>query len=579
MAMENLAEKYRPHTLDEVVGNPGPKKEIREWAETWKRIAPQWKGMAGTGKGGRSGDNRNFRPALILAGGPGVGKTTCAHALAGDMGWDVLELNASDARNRGRIRDVVTRGALNQVLSFDDAGEFRSYKEGNLTLIILDEADNLYEKKTGGDDPENVEDFGDRGGKEEIIRAIQLTRHPMILIVNDWYSLVGSSGGALHQCTKTIRFRDPTKDQIGRVLRKILSGENVKARNAVTDIIATRANGDVRGAVNDLEGLIIGRKELRPEDVTTVDRRRDKKKKIFDVMKIILLETDMRKAMRAFRESDEDRDILIEWIAENLPRVYTDSEERARGLDLMSKADVLEGRIRRHQYFGYRWHIAQLVSGGVCASKKHRHRWTKMYFPEHIKIMSQTKRHRRTLKTLTRKVARYLHVSIEYAVTVFLPYYRIMAARDTGLVFSTVYDMGLNRDETALLLEKEYISGLWKQYDNYRVKRIMESTRAGKGVTVKDLETVKDRETERMKFKNLAGKVVSLERPMVPEGGSPVEEDVVPISAVGYNMDEDQKRLDIAPVEPRGDRIREKTSGEKKKEVKKPPQLSLDSFF
>ena len=66
---------------------------------------------------------------------------------------------------------------------------------------------------------------------------------------------------------------------------------------------------------------------------------------------------------------------------------------------------------------------------------------------------------------------------------------------------------------------------------------------------------------------------------MVPEGGSPVEEDVVPISAVGYNMDEDQKRLDIAPVEPRGDRIREKTSGEKKKEVKKPPQLSLDSFF
>ncbi len=572
MAMENLAEKYRPRTLDEVVGNPGPKKEMREWAEAWKRIAPQWKGMAGTGKEGRSGDFRNFRPAIILAGGPGIGKTTCAHALAADMGWDVLELNASDARNRGRIRGTVTRGALNQVLSFDDEGEFRSYEEGNLTLIILDEADNLYEKKTGGDDPEDQEDFGDRGGKEEIIRAIQLTRHPIILIVNDWYSLVGSSGGALHQCTKTIRFREPTKEQIARVLRKILTGEDVKAQKVVTDIIAVRAKGDVRGAVNDLESLIIGRRELKPEDVTTVDRRRDKKKNVFDVMKSILLERDMRKANMAFREADEDRDILIEWIAENLPRVYKDSDELVRGMDLLSKADVLEGRIRRHQYFGYRWHISQLVSGGVCVAKKHKHRWTKMYFPEHIKKLSQTKRSRRILKTLSRKIARRIHVSLDYVVSTFLPYFRIMAAGDTELVFSTVYGMGLNRDETALLLEKEYISGLWRQYESYRVKRIMESTRAGK----RGAEP--DREAERMRFRSLAGKEVTVEKKVVPEGGLSVEKDV-PQRPLTDRLNEGQKRLEIAPVEPEADKIEEKTSEEIKKEEKKPPQLSLDSFF
>ena len=35
---------------------------------------------------------------------PGVGKTTVARAIAEDMGWNVIELNASDARNAAAIR-------------------------------------------------------------------------------------------------------------------------------------------------------------------------------------------------------------------------------------------------------------------------------------------------------------------------------------------------------------------------------------------------------------------------------------------------------------------------------------------
>ena len=154
MTKTNLTEKYRPHTFGDIVGNTKIKAELKAWAQTWKRIAPAWKGFNSLDKNNELiRGERGFRPAMVMEGPPGVGKTTCAHALAADMGWDVIELNASDARNRTRIREVVTRGALNQVLSFDDDGSFKSYQDGTMTLIILDEADNLYDRGAGKIDP------------------------------------------------------------------------------------------------------------------------------------------------------------------------------------------------------------------------------------------------------------------------------------------------------------------------------------------------------------------------------------------------------------------------------------------
>ena len=549
MAKLNLAEKYRPTTLDEVIGNTKAKREIREWAEIWKGIAPEWKGLSemdGSDKLLRGRDG--FRPALVLSGSAGIGKTTCAHALAKDMGWDMIELNASDARNRGRIRDVVTRGALNQTLNFSDDGSFKSYKDGNLTLIILDEADNLTKRKEGGVTSDG-EDFSDRGGKEEVIRAIQLTRHPIILIVNDWYALMGPRGGALHKCTKTVRFQEPKKDIIAKVLRRVLHEEGIAAQNVAVEMIAARANGDIRGAINDLEGLIIGRKTLTSDDITTIERHRDKKKSIFNVMKSILLETDVRKAISSFREADVKGEMVMDWVVENIARIYTNREELAEGLNMLSKADVFYGRIHKQQYYGFLRYYSQLASGGVCVAKKHRYGWRKMYFPEYIKAMSKTKSYRARLRSLARKVARHLHVSIEYAKTSFLPYFRIMAGTDNDLIFNTIYEMQLNMEETSVLLKKDNVWSLWKQYQQFRAKKMRESIRGarptGDRLYMKGVGVVES--------KDKAGKLVT--RDAVP-GDS-----IVPLPVI--TVDEEKKEEE-----------------EKKKEEKgKKAQISLDSFF
>jgi replication factor C large subunit len=124
--MEDWTEKYRPKTLRDIIGNDRSISILRAWAERWNQ--------------GKIPEKR----AAILSGKPGIGKTSSALALASDLGWTVLELNASDARNETSIRQVATAGAINE--TFDDAGGFTPSRKGGRKLIILDEADNLYEK-------------------------------------------------------------------------------------------------------------------------------------------------------------------------------------------------------------------------------------------------------------------------------------------------------------------------------------------------------------------------------------------------------------------------------------------------
>ena len=89
---QDWTEKYRPKTLSDVVGNPKAVGELKAWAESWSRGTPSKK-------------------AVVLMGSPGVGKTTSAEALANDMGWGILEMNASDQRTGDAIRSVALRGA------------------------------------------------------------------------------------------------------------------------------------------------------------------------------------------------------------------------------------------------------------------------------------------------------------------------------------------------------------------------------------------------------------------------------------------------------------------------------------
>ena len=102
-------EKYRPQTIDECILPDNIKKTFKAFL------------------------NKGEIPNMLLAGPPGVGKTTVAKALCNELGVDFYVINGSD---EGRFLDTVRNNAKNFASTVSLSSEAKH------KVIIIDEADN-----------------------------------------------------------------------------------------------------------------------------------------------------------------------------------------------------------------------------------------------------------------------------------------------------------------------------------------------------------------------------------------------------------------------------------------------------
>ena len=380
------------------MGNPTAVNTLRGWAQAWQ-----------SGKPPR-------QRALILAGDPGIGKTTAAHALAHDFKWSVIELNASDARNAAAIEKVALRGALYE--SFGPDGSFRQAAQGALKLIILDEADNLVERVEGGRKLDK--DLSDRGGKPAIVRTLRQTGQPIILIVNDLYSLTKGSGGPLRTLAQTVRFQKLRAPTVRAILKKVCQAEEVEVSAEALEELAANAGGDLRAALNDLQGLA----EAGP---ITLERARwlgsrDKQKEMFELLAVIFRSMDYPTPRRTAMEVDENPEAIALWVDDNLPLAYEDPYDLQRGYEALSRADLCLGRVRRRQYYGLWSYASELSTSGVALAKKrpptHRPRYQ---FPSWLRRMASSRGHRAVRTTALSAMARHCHISHSTALTEMRP--------------------------------------------------------------------------------------------------------------------------------------------------------------
>jgi len=102
-------ERYRPKTIEDCILPDNIKKSFKDFL------------------------NKGEIPNLLLAGPPGVGKTTVAKALCNELGVDFYVINGSD---EGRFLDTVRNQAKNfaSTVSLQGTGKHK--------VIIIDEADN-----------------------------------------------------------------------------------------------------------------------------------------------------------------------------------------------------------------------------------------------------------------------------------------------------------------------------------------------------------------------------------------------------------------------------------------------------
>lgn len=417
---EDWTEKYRPRSLRDVVGNPSAAAAMRQWAEQWDRGIP---------------DKR----ALVLMGTPGIGKTSSAEALARDMGWGIVEMNASDQRTGDAIRNVALRASYFN--TFDDGGNFMSVKDGGRKLVVLDEADSLFGN-------------ADRGAMPAINELIKSARQPVILIVNDFYELSRKSS-AVKTETLQISFRKPTASAIGAVLTRICEAEGAEVDPAAVSRIAENANGDMRAAIRDLESLVYGYGSVTGDDASALTGR-VVRKDMYALMDAIFRKKDAQLAFRTYNEVDEDPGTVALWIEENIPYECHSTGDLVRCCERLSRADVYLGRISKRMNYGFMSYARDMMTEGVIeAIHSRKTTYDRFRFPQYLVKMSRSKSSRSLRRSLCQKIGSLTHSSWSRVQNDCYEFYRTAAISDSEFRAMLVREAKLEPEELGFLIDQK----------------------------------------------------------------------------------------------------------------------------
>ncbi|MDD3233334.1 MAG: replication factor C large subunit [Candidatus Methanomethylophilus sp.] len=417
---DDWTEKYRPRSLNGIVGNPGAAATMKAWAESWNSGTP---------------DKR----ALLLVGSPGIGKTTSAEALARDMGWGIVEMNASDQRTGNAIHAVAGRASLAN--TFGDDGQYLQASAGGRKLIVLDEADNLFGN-------------ADRGAMPAINELIRTTKQPLVLIVNDEYALTRKSA-AVKGGTLRIAFRRPTSATVAGVLKKIAAAEHVTVSPEALIKIAANAGGDLRAAVHDLESLALGKTDVTVNAADQLSARVERND-MYDLMGAVFRHSDPAAARRILQNSDTDPGTAELWLDENFPYELRNTGDLVRGAERLSRADIYLGRVSRRQYFGFWGYANDLMTYGMIDA---RHSDSKSFerfrFPMYMSKMARSRAVRGLRSALCLKLAVWMHTSTKRVQNDVLPYLRLLAVRDPEIQITLIREARLEPEELGFLIDQK----------------------------------------------------------------------------------------------------------------------------
>ena len=336
--VSDWTERHRPVSELQLEGNEVQRRQIRKWLDEWQAGTPNKK-------------------ALLLVGPPGVGKTSVARAIAADMGWSVIELNASDARNAAAIRKAATHGSTHRSL-FHNPNE-----KAQRTLILLDEVDHLsgglrevsqerLQKAMMGEEVAGkaITFSGDSGGKAELLRLLDSTQQPVIMACNDEMGLWGK--GSSWRSTKDrfsrhlqkINFVRASDEALRRIARRVLRAENIEFEDAAIEELVKSNPGDLRALVRDLQVVCVNKElTLTKENVNLLIEagQRDISIEVFPGLDNLYRSKTAEEASTISRSIDKSPNDLMNWVHWNNASLFTDNNGVIRGARSLSQANKM----------------------------------------------------------------------------------------------------------------------------------------------------------------------------------------------------------------------------------------------
>ena len=328
-------EKYRPQRTKDMKGFTTNIKKIREFIENFEEKQSSGKKLLSKEK------------AILLEGPPGIGKTTVVYAVANDLGYSVVEMNASDIRTEKAIVDTLYESTSSTDLMYF----ILPNKEQRKKIVLIDEVD-------------GISGQSDRGGVKAIIDLIENTKNPIILTCN-YYT---AKFRGLYEASEKISCRILRKPSIISLLKEIAEKEGLVVEEKVFALIAENSGGDMRSAINDLQALAQG----LFSDVEFLDMHRDLEEKMFTFLQVMFEKKTLKAARDILSNIDFDYKILHRIIHANLENFVTNPKDLHQILTNLVDADNVMNRILTLMDFSMLPYFFDLVSGGVILSLEER---------------------------------------------------------------------------------------------------------------------------------------------------------------------------------------------------------------
>ena len=334
-------------------------------------------------------DSGRRRTPLMLSGPPGVGKSSAMRLLAAEHGWNLIELTASDYRDRETLSRLLTAPASSR-------GLFSS-----VNFILFDEIDDLSARF-------------DKGASTAILKLIKESKNPVAFIANDRWSQKISF---LRNITEPVDFAKLSREEVSAVLLSVSKRHGIETSQEIMERIAYISGGDARCAINDLVAMA----GATPDDADVLGIR-DRNTEIFKLLDSIFFSNTISAPMRSAMNSGIENSMLFQWVEENLPKRYRSSSDLAAALNSLSYATVFESRASRLQYYGLWRYMSALATAGVALSKEDYPSNTERYsFPHAIMELSRSKSSRGSSAELAAKMKRSIHSNMRTIISDYIP--------------------------------------------------------------------------------------------------------------------------------------------------------------
>jgi DNA polymerase III delta prime subunit len=505
-ALPLLTERLRPQRLADIAGNARALAKLRAWGESWSH-----------------GPSPPRRRVVILEGRPGVGKTTAAWALAREWGWTVVEMNASEARNRTAIEQTAGRASFTNSLPL--SGEYRGAREGARTLVLLDEADCLSGRATEAPQaraaPVALRDFlrGRYGSVDALARSWGLGAEGAPAPFRTWDDVPASPGraawtrlktaqrdvadwrssgvrtdasdrgglGAIATLVRTTRqpviltvndpdvlfryspvFRQSAEHitfgpveggTLRTLLRQIILREGFSVQADVVDRIVERSQGDVRAALTDLDAVTP--LPAGPAQLAILGGR-DRTSEFEAFVAEVLAHPRYYRSVEVRDRLDATPDDLFPWMEENLPHASPAGPKRYAGFEALARAELFLSRARRYRHYGLWSYASEMMTGGVSSAidRDPNAPAPAVRFPMFLAAMGRARVQRALRRGLLLKLGRTLHLSSVKTLESTLPFLFVLFDPQVTAGSAVAGRLGLIRRAKLSEEEVAYLMGV-----------------------------------------------------------------------------------------------------------------------